>query len=87
VSATTDGDGTTLTVADNGIGIEPAHRQDVFGVFTRLGSGQAHQGSGIGLATCAKVAAHHGGRIWVDDGFDGGTAVHTWLPAQPAATG
>lgn len=87
VSATVDGEGTTLTVADNGIGIEPAHRQDVFGVFTRLGSGQAHQGSGIGLATCAKVAAHHGGRIWVDDGFDGGTAVHTWLPAQPAATG
>ena len=85
VSAERDGDGVTVTVADNGIGIDPAHRAEVFGVFTRLGLDDASPGSGIGLATCAKVAAHHGGRIWIEDGIEGGTAVRFWLPDAPSA--
>lgn len=78
-------DGVTLSVVDNGIGIDPAHRTEVFGVFTRLNSDESSPGSGIGLATCAKVVHHHGGRIWVDDGIDGGAAVRVWLPDAPVA--
>jgi signal transduction histidine kinase len=70
----------TVRVADNGIGIERAHRNEVFGVFTRLNADDRYPGSGIGLATCAKVVTHHGGRIWLEDGIDGGIAVVVWLP-------
>jgi PAS domain S-box-containing protein len=72
--------GDLLTVADNGIGVPGDRRDDVFGVFTRLNPSDDYPGSGVGLATCARVVEHHGGRIWLDDGIDGGTAVHVWLP-------
>lgn len=84
VSGTTDVRGVAVRVADNGIGIEPARRGDVFGVFTRLNSDDRFPGSGIGLATCAKVVAHHGGQIWVEDGIDGGAAVVVRLPHRVA---
>lgn len=77
--------GVTITVADNGVGIPPQHRTDVFSVFTRLNHDEASPGSGVGLATCAKVVHHHGGRIWVEDGIDGGTALRVWLPEDPVA--
>jgi signal transduction histidine kinase len=77
-----DDGGVTITVADNGIGIAPEHRGEVFGVFTRLNHDDVWPGSGVGLATCAKVVHHHGGRIWVDDGIDGGAALRVWLPAD-----
>jgi light-regulated signal transduction histidine kinase (bacteriophytochrome) len=69
-----------LSVADNGIGIDPSHRDEVFGVFTRLNGDDQYAGSGIGLATCAKVVAFHGGSIKVEDGIDGGIAVVVHLP-------
>ena len=56
-------------------------------MFTRLNPTEAFGGSGIGLATCAKVVGHHKGRIWIEDGIDGGTSVLVWLPAaQPSAS-
>ena len=80
IAATRGRGTTTVRVVDNGIGIAPEHRQDVFGVFTRLGGDDQVAGSGIGLATCAKVVANHGGRIWVEDCDAGGTAVAVLLP-------
>jgi PAS domain S-box-containing protein len=76
--------GVTIAVRDNGIGIDPRNREDVFGVFTRLNSDDAFAGSGIGLATCARVVQQHRGRIWIEDGIDGGTAVLVWLPTVTA---
>ena len=80
---TRDG-GTLLSVSDNGIGIEDSKRREVFGVFARLNANEQYPGSGIGLATCAKVVAHHGGTIHVEDGIDGGISVVVWLPPPPA---
>ena len=78
---TRDG-GTQVCVADNGIGIEESKRTEVFGVFARLNANEHYPGSGIGLATCAKVVAHHSGTIHVEDGIDGGIAVVVWLPPR-----
>jgi PAS domain S-box-containing protein len=75
----------TFTVSDNGRGIPPAHRHRVFGMFERLDTRES--GSGIGLATCRRVIEAHGGRIWIDEGADGGVAVHLTLPAQPRVGG
>jgi len=83
IRATSRGAGVTIRVSDNGIGVEAAKRNDVFGVFTRLNGDDQYPGSGIGLATCAKIVAYHGGQIRLEDGIDGGVTVVVQLPPQP----
>jgi light-regulated signal transduction histidine kinase (bacteriophytochrome) len=56
----------TISITDNGIGVAPEHRTDIFGMFNRVHHGD-RPGSGIGLAVCSRVVANHGGEIWVDD--------------------
>lgn len=56
-----------FSVADNGVGIDPQYRQQIFQMFKRLhGAGQS--GTGIGLALCQRLIARHAGRIWVESG-------------------
>ena len=87
VTVTCDDDdrGCIVSVADNGVGIEPERRRSVFEMFAR-GAGDA-AGLGIGLAVCARVIEGHHGRIWIDDNEEGGATVRFWLPyRQPAAS-
>ncbi|WP_432573998.1 sensor histidine kinase [Kineococcus sp. SYSU DK005] len=81
VSAERGADGWTVSVADNGTGIPAEHRERVFEVFAQVDP-SARTGHGIGLATCRRVVARHGGRIWVEETPGGGTTVRFTLP-QP----
>lgn len=47
---------------DNGIGFDEQYLDKIFTIFQRL-EGQKHEGSGIGLAVCKKIANGHGGDI------------------------
>lgn len=44
------------------------------------------EGDGIGLATCRRIVAAHGGRIGVTDSQEGGADFWFELPLAPADT-
>jgi signal transduction histidine kinase len=66
-------------VHDNGIGIEPAHHERVFGLFNKLETNT--DGTGIGLALVKRIIEFHGGKIWIESlGNETGTTFWFTLP-------
>ena len=68
----------TIRISDNGRGIPVDERDVVFAMFRRLDHDV--QGSGIGLAICHRIVLAHRGRIWIEDGIEGGTRVCFTIP-------
>ncbi len=83
VRAETDPSECVISVADNGIGIEPQYIEQIFAPFKRLHSDQ-YPGSGIGLATCRKIVKGYGGRIWAESSPGRGSTFYFALPTAEA---
>ena len=83
IDATSTEKQVTISVADNGIGVEPHFADQVFDMFYRLHDEDEYEGTGIGLTVCRKIINDHGGRISIDKNYEGGTrVVMTLFPAR-----
>jgi light-regulated signal transduction histidine kinase (bacteriophytochrome) len=81
LTAERDGAFWRFRCADNGIGIDPEYADRIFVLFQRLHPRTTYEGTGIGLAMCRKIVEYHGGRMWLDTAYTGGSAFCFTLPA------
>jgi len=68
-----------ITVADNGVGFNPAYKKDIFKMFQRF-HGQQYSGTGIGLSICQKIAETHDGFIDAEGEEGKGAAFNIYFP-------
>jgi len=84
LTAAREGAALVLAVEDEGPGIAPADRAQIFDPFTRLDAARARDqgGVGLGLYLCRQIAQAHGGTICAEDRRDGarGARLAVWLP-------
>jgi len=75
-------DALRVDVRDNGIGIDPAHHETIFGKFRQVGDTltEKPQGTGLGLPISRQIIQHLGGRLWVDSELGRGATFSFMLP-------
>jgi light-regulated signal transduction histidine kinase (bacteriophytochrome) len=69
-------------VRDNGAGFEQAYAGKLFRPFERLHHEAEFEGSGIGLASVARIVARHHGEVWAE-GREGGGAAFFFTLGEP----
>ena len=72
----------TFTVEDNGIGIPVDKMDNLFKTFYQVDTTLArkHGGTGLGLVICKGIVESHGGKLWIDRDYIGGTSIKFTLP-------
>jgi len=83
LTAEPSGAGITVRIDDNGAGFDSSRLDGMFKPFQRFHPASEFSGTGIGLVTCQRIVARHGGQTWVESNPGQGTRVSFTLPAQP----
>jgi signal transduction histidine kinase len=68
-----------VNIKDNGPGIPPEHRDQLFNPFFTTKT----RGTGLGLSICHEVIIYHGGTIEVAESSPQGTTFRVMLPVSP----
>ena len=82
IDAQVEGSRAKVTVADNGIGISPAHHARIFELFGRIHPESAFEGTGIGLAIARKAVQRMGGTMGVESTMGAGSTF--WFTLKTA---
>jgi signal transduction histidine kinase len=82
LSLAPEGGTAIITVADTGIGLDPADAERIFEPFVRLDAARAREtgGSGLGLAIARSIAIAHGGSLSVESAPGAGSRFTLRLP-------
>jgi signal transduction histidine kinase len=80
ISYAVKGSSYCFSIRDNGIGIEPAYQERIFGLFQRVGDKEEYEGSGMGLAIAKRIVRQYQGDIWVESKPQCGSTFHFTLP-------
>ncbi len=64
----------SITIRDNGPGIEEQNHSEIFKIFSTLS--HSSESSGVGLAIVKKLVNHYGGSVTVESDLGKGTAFH-----------
>jgi two-component system, OmpR family, sensor histidine kinase MprB len=76
----------TLTVDDQGPGIEPDDLPHVFERFYRSTESRSMPGSGLGLAIVQQVVGRHSGTVTAGAAPGGGARMTMWIPGHASPT-
>ena len=76
------GERAEVTVADTGVGIDPADQDRIFQEFQQASQ---EEGTGLGLALARSIVTLHGGRLWVESEPGSGSTFTFTLPVRQTA--
>lgn len=84
IRTTWEPDAVRVEVADEGVGIPPDLREQIFEPFFRVDKSRSRQlgGAGLGLSLVRSIAELHHGRVWVEPGRAAGSCFILQLPSR-----
>lgn len=88
ITTTSNDEGVTISVMDNGIGIAASEQRKIFDRLYRVPTGNIHnaKGFGLGLSYVRTVVERHRGRIRLESTPGRGSTFHIFIPFEHVST-